>query len=79
MVPSHNEAWSEFVAIYEPLIYRLARAKGFQHADAQDLTQEVFTTVGGAIDRVDPDSDRVLAADSDDTLVRLLNPSNGPQ
>ncbi len=46
------------MAIYEPLVYRLARAKGLQHADAQDLTQDVFTAVGRAIDRFDPDSDR---------------------
>ena len=46
------------MAIYEPLIHRLARAKGLQHADAQDLAQEVFAAVGKAIDRFDPDSDR---------------------
>ncbi len=55
---SHDEAWNEFVAIYEPLIYRLARARGLQFADAQDLAQEVFAAVGKAIDRFDPDSDR---------------------
>jgi RNA polymerase sigma factor (sigma-70 family) len=55
---TQNEAWLEFVAIYEPLIHRLARAKGLQHADAQDITQEVFAAVGKAIERFDPDSDR---------------------
>ncbi|MEO1973090.1 MAG: sigma factor, partial [Pirellulaceae bacterium] len=60
MVPSHNEAWSEFVAIYEPLIYRLARAKGFQHADAQDLTQEFFTQLlsKNYLNDVDPERGR---------------------
>lgn len=53
---SQDEAWKEFVVIYEPLIYRLARAKGLQHADAQDMTQEVFTVVGKAIDSFDPDA-----------------------
>ena len=48
-------AWAEFVQIYEPLIYRLARAKGLQHADAQDLCQDVFRGVAGAIERWDPD------------------------
>ena len=51
-----SEAWQEFVEIYEPLIYRLARAKGLQHADAQDMTQDVFAAVERAIDRFDPDS-----------------------
>lgn len=55
---SHHEAWKEFVAIYEPLIYRLVRGRGMQHADAQDLSQEVFVAVAGAIDRFDPDSTR---------------------
>jgi RNA polymerase sigma-70 factor (ECF subfamily) len=44
------------VAIYQPLVYRLAKTKGLQHADAQDVTQEVLATVGRAIDRFDPDS-----------------------
>ena len=56
--PRQDAAWAEFVAIYEPLIYRLARARGVQHADAQDMTQEVFAVVGKAIDRFDPDSNR---------------------
>jgi RNA polymerase sigma-70 factor (ECF subfamily) len=51
---SQHEAWQEFVGIYEPLVYRLARRKGFQHADALDLAQEVFTAVGKAIERFDP-------------------------
>jgi RNA polymerase sigma-70 factor (ECF subfamily) len=48
-------AWSEFVALYEPLIRRLAMSKGLQDADAGDLCQEVFRIVSGAIDRWDPD------------------------
>ncbi len=48
-------AWAEFVGIYEPLIYQLARRKGLQDADARDLCQEVFRAVAGAIERWDPD------------------------
>ncbi len=51
---SHHEAWEEFVAIYQPLIYRLAVNKGFQHADANDLCQDVLAAVGKSIDRFDP-------------------------
>ena len=49
-------AWAEFVDIYEPVLYRLARQRGFQDADARELTQEVFVAVASAIDRweVDP-------------------------
>jgi len=32
-VPRDERAWVEFVEIYEPLIYRLARRKGLQEAD----------------------------------------------
>jgi RNA polymerase sigma factor (sigma-70 family) len=49
------EAWDEFVAIYQPLVYRLAVQKGFQHADAQELVQEVMLAVSGAVDRWVPD------------------------
>ena len=46
------------MAIYEPLVYGLARRKGLQDADARDLCQEVFRTVAQAIDRWDPDPAR---------------------
>jgi RNA polymerase sigma-70 factor (ECF subfamily) len=52
--PADSAAWSEFIAIYEPLVYRLARRKGLQDADARDLCQEVFQAVARAIDRWEP-------------------------
>jgi RNA polymerase sigma-70 factor (ECF subfamily) len=52
--PGDEAAWSEFVGLYEPLVYRLARRGGLQDADAQDLCQEVFRAVAGAIGRWDP-------------------------
>src|SRR5262249_54659976 len=55
---SDREAWDEFAAIYEPAVYRLARGKGFQHADALDLVQEVLWGVAKAIDRWSPDAER---------------------
>ncbi len=36
--PQDERAWREFLDIYEPLIYRLARRKGFQDADARELS-----------------------------------------
>ncbi len=53
--PADSGAWSEFVALYEPLVYRLARKKGLQDADAKDLCQEVFRAVAKAVDRWDPE------------------------
>ncbi len=56
--PRNERAWIEFVEIYEPLIHRLARARGIQEADADDLAQEVFGRVAGVIDQWDPDPAR---------------------
>lgn len=53
-----DRAWAEFVAIYDPLVRRLARRKGFQDADASDLAQEVFRSVALAIERGDYDPAR---------------------
>jgi len=47
-------AWAEFVQLYEPLVFRLAKSKGLQDADAQDLCQELFRAVAAAIERWDP-------------------------
>ncbi|GAA4453124.1 sigma-70 family RNA polymerase sigma factor [Novipirellula rosea] len=47
--PAAEEVWAEFVGIYRPLIYRVARAKGLQDADAEDVTQAVFGRVQRAI------------------------------
>lgn len=51
-------AWEEFVEIYEPMLYRLIRQRGLQHADAQELTQDAMLAVAGAIDRWDADPQR---------------------
>jgi RNA polymerase sigma-70 factor (ECF subfamily) len=56
--PTAAEAWREFVALYEPLVYGFARRKGLQDADARDLCQEVFRAVAGAVDKWDPDPAR---------------------
>src|SRR5438067_965587 len=53
--PQDEAAWAEFVGLYEPLVYRLARRKGLQDSDAEDLCQEVFRAVAAAIERWDPD------------------------
>src|SRR5690348_4657290 len=49
--PQDEQAWTEFLEIYEPLIYRLARRRGFQDADADDLSQEIFRSVAAAVER----------------------------
>ncbi len=56
--PQNHAAWLEFVTIYEPLVYNLARRKGLQDADARDLCQEVFRAVAGAARRWTPNPER---------------------
>ena len=48
--PQAAEAWAEFATIYQPLIFKICRKKGMQHADATDVTQEVLTRVSHAIE-----------------------------
>jgi len=40
-----HDAWAEFVRIYEPAVYRFARRRGMQHADASELAQDVLTRI----------------------------------
>lgn len=47
--PANREAWDQFVLIYRPVIYRLARHRGLQDADSQDLVQQVLMAVASAI------------------------------
>ena len=49
--PSNRRAWEEFTELYQPVIFRIAVAKGMQHADAQDLSQQVLLAVSSAIGR----------------------------
>jgi RNA polymerase sigma-70 factor (ECF subfamily) len=46
-----SAAWSRFVTLYQPVIERIAMARGLQHADALDVTQTILTSVIAAIPR----------------------------
>ena len=50
------QAWQEFAEIYQPLIFRIARQRGLQSADAHDLVQESMTRIARSIQHWDPDS-----------------------
>ncbi|SMP41209.1 RNA polymerase sigma-70 factor, ECF subfamily [Neorhodopirellula lusitana] len=52
---SDGDSWSTFMNIYRPAVYRMARERGIQHADAEDLTQQVFVSVSKAIECWMPD------------------------
>jgi len=50
-----RQAWGQFVEIYAPLVYDMARRRGLQDSDAADLTQEVLRSVSAAVVRMDYD------------------------
>jgi len=47
--PVNCAAWERFVELYRPVIFRLARGRGLQEADAQDLAQKVLLAVATAV------------------------------
>ena len=47
--PANREAWELFARIYRPVIVRIARARGLQLADAQDLSQQVLMAVAPTV------------------------------
>lgn len=51
-------AWRDFVAIYEPFVYRFARRNGLQDADANELVQNVLLSVVKAVGRWESDPKR---------------------
>ena len=53
--PGNQTAWAEFLQIYQPLIFRLARRRRVQDADAREVTQEVLVAVAGSISRWEAD------------------------
>ncbi len=55
---SDAEAWREFIDIYEPIIYRFARRRGLQDADAKELIQNVLVAVARSVQGWRPDPAR---------------------
>jgi RNA polymerase sigma-70 factor (ECF subfamily) len=56
--PRDHEAWVQFVALYEPVIFRLLRRDGLQDADAREIMQDLLLAVSGSIERWDPSRER---------------------
>jgi RNA polymerase sigma-70 factor (ECF subfamily) len=46
-------AWSQFVAIYTPLIFAFCRGRGLSETDASDVSQDVLRAVVRALPRFD--------------------------
>ena len=56
--PADQAAWHEFVEIYRPVILRLARQKGMQDADAEDVAQQVLVAIAKAVEQREHDPKR---------------------
>ncbi|MSR60151.1 MAG: sigma-70 family RNA polymerase sigma factor [Planctomycetaceae bacterium] len=54
--PADVEAWQEFAEIYRPAAYRMARRRGLQDADADDLAQRVLVAISEKIAQWRPTS-----------------------
>lgn len=63
-------AWDQFVDIYSPLIYRFARQRGLQDADAADVMQDVLGAVARGIQSFEYDPSRGLFRSWLFTIVR---------
>ncbi len=52
------DAWREFFDLYGPVVYRFARNRGLQDADAADLMQDVLRSVARNAHRMEYDPKR---------------------
>lgn len=53
-----GDAWREFFDLYGPVVYRFARNRGLQDADAADLMQDVLRSVARNAPRMEYDPKR---------------------
>ena len=49
-----QDAWQDFTEVYQPVIHRLAKKRGFQDADAHDITQDVLVKISSRIREFEP-------------------------
>jgi len=56
--PQDRDAWHEFSSLYRPIVLEMARGRGLQSTDAEDLAQQVLLSIASAIERFEPDADR---------------------
>lgn len=80
--PDDQAAWEEFSSLYFPVIYRTARFRGLQEADAMDVSQQVFVSVGKALQQRPHDPSRArfrtwLSTVTRNAAIDVLRRQNG--
>ena len=55
---SDRASWLDFMRIYQPVVYRLARRRGMQDADAHDIVQQVFASISRSLAEWKPAKDQ---------------------
>lgn len=73
-----RDAWDEVMAIYGPLVFRMALRQGLQRADAEDVVQQVFTAIFQSVEKwlEQPERGRFrnwLIGISRNTALNMLN------
>lgn len=53
-----DDAWAEFIEIYEKAIYEFCRRRGLQDADSRDVTQDVLAAVDERVENWNGDPKR---------------------
>src|SRR5882762_6857982 len=53
-----DDAWTTFVEVYAPLVYRYCRRNGLQDSDSADVAQEVLAQVARSIRQFEYDPGR---------------------
>ena len=53
-----QESWNEFVALYEPLLFRYVRARGLSQSDAGDIVQNIFSSLVKTMEKFELDHSR---------------------
>lgn len=56
--PDDHDAWSEFVKVYQPVIYWAAKRQGLQSADADEVVQKVLSSISTALQKRPHDHER---------------------
>jgi RNA polymerase sigma-70 factor (ECF subfamily) len=56
--PRDENAWSEFDALYRPMLLRFARTRGFSAADSDDVVQYCMTSICAHLERFTYDPTR---------------------